>query len=177
MRPFALGLALILGLAAINPAALGANEQRRPQLVVLDMELIGDLGGPDLVPVHEARLKMANARLREQLAATGLYHLVDTAPAQADIARLKSQHRYLHDCNGCDLEIGRQLGADLVLVAWVNRVSGLILTLTYEIHDVKSGQIDGRKSYDFRGDTDAAWTHAIDYMVRDIKETATASSH
>jgi hypothetical protein len=45
------------------------------------------------------------------------------------------------------------------------------LSLTYEFHDVASGRIVGRKSYDFRGDNDAAWTHAIRYMVRDLKES------
>jgi len=84
---------------------------------------------------------------------------------------LKSQYLYLHDCNGCDLDLGRKLGADQVLVAWVNRVSGLILSLTYEIHDVASGQIIARKSFDFRGDNDTSWTHAIDYMVRDLVES------
>ena len=82
---------------------------------------------------------------------------------------MKSQQAYLHDCNGCDLAVGRQLGAGLIMAAWVDRVSGLILTLTYEMHDVKSGQIAARKSYDFRGDSDNAWNHAIDYMVRDMK--------
>lgn len=141
------------------------------QLVVLDVELTGDLGGPEFVAAHEARLKLANAKLRESLASSGLYRLVDTAPAQELIDQLKSQHRYLHDCNGCDLDVGRQLGADQVLVAWVYRVSALILTLTYEIHDVATGQIAARKSFDFRGDNDAAWTHAINYMVRDLKES------
>lgn len=155
------------------PVAFGAGE-RPAQLVVLDVELTGDLGGPEFVAEHDARLQRASARLREDLAATGLYQLVDLAPAKADLDQLKSQHRYLHDCNGCDLDIGRRLGADQVLVAWVYRVSGLILTLTYEIHDVNTGQITARKSFDFRGDNDTAWTHAIDYMVRDLKETAAA---
>jgi hypothetical protein len=31
-----------------------------------------------------------------------------------------------------------------------------------------AGQIKARKSYDFRGDNDSAWTHAIDYMARDL---------
>lgn len=171
MRPLAFSLILIIYMAA----GLGANEPRLPQLVVLDMEITGDLGGPELAAEHEARLKVANARLREKLAATGLYQLVDTAPAEAALDQLKSQHRYLHDCNGCDLDIGRRLGADRVLVAWVYRVSGLILTLTYEIHDVATGQIAARKSFDFRGDNNAAWTHAIDYMVRDLKESATTA--
>lgn len=139
--------------------------------MVLDVEITGDLGGPELATEHEARLKVATAKLHESLSRTGLYRLVDTAPAQATIDQLKSQHRYLHDCSGCDLDVGRQLGADQVLVAWVYRVSGLILTLTYEIHDVASGQIVARKSFDFRGDNDTAWTRAIDYLARDLKES------
>jgi len=88
------------------------------------------------------------------------------------VDELKSQYRYLHDCNGCDLDLGKQLGADQVLVAWVDRVSGLILSLTYEIHDVATGQITARKSFSFRGDNDNSWTHAIDYMVRDLVESS-----
>jgi hypothetical protein len=115
---------------------------------------------------------MESDKLRHELQLSGLYSVVDTSPAQASITSLANQYAYLHDCNGCDLAIGKQLGADQVLVTWVDRVSGLILSLTYEFHDVKSGQIVGRKSYDFRGDNDSAWTHAVTYMVRDLKETA-----
>ena len=161
----AICLVAVLAAGAIAAAA-------PPRLVVLDIELTGDPGGPELRAEHEARLRMASARLRQELARSGLFRIIDTAPAQALIDKLKSQQLYLHDCNGCDLDIGRQLGADNVLVAWVNRVSGLILTLTYEIHDVATGQIADRKSYDFRGDNDAAWTHAIVYMVQDLKERA-----
>ena len=109
---------------------------------------------------HQARLAMATQRLRQKISGTGQYRVVDTAAAQSLLSRLRSQQAFLHDCNGCDLEIGRMLHADEVMVAWVDRVSGLILSLTYEIHDVASGQIVARKSFDFRGDNDAAWTHA-----------------
>lgn len=163
-------LGLVLAVCAVSVAA-APDSQRPAQLVVLDVEITGDLGGPELEAEHEARLKLASTRLRDSLARIGAYRLVDTSPAQDAIDELKSRHRYLHDCNGCDLDVGRQLGADQVLVAWVYRVSGLILTLTYEIHDVATGQIIARKSFDFRGDNDAAWTRAIDYMVRDLKES------
>jgi hypothetical protein len=146
------------------------------RLAVLDVELSGDLGGPELAAEHEVRLRMASVRLREALQRSGRYQLLDNSPAQDLISRLQSQHRYLHDCNGCDLEVGRKLTADQVLVAWVNRVSGLILTLSYEIHDVATGQIAARKSFDFRGDNDTAWKHAIDYMVRDLAELPVVST-
>ena len=72
---------------------------------------------------------------------------------------------------GRNLDIARQLQADQVLVAWVNRVSGLILSLNYQIDDVRTGQVVARKSFGFRGDNDTSWTRAIDYMVRDLEES------
>jgi len=165
-------VATLWGSAALAESA----DHRPPRLVVLDLELSGDLGGDEFTAEHEARLKTESARLRRDLQGTGLYELLDTTPAQAAIEHLKSQQAYLHDCNGCDLDIGRQLGAERVMVAWVNRVSGLILTLTYEIHDVKTAQIMARKSYDFRGDNDNTWNHAVDYMVRDLVRDAKACS-
>lgn len=171
MRSLRLGLVLAVWAAGAIAAPDAQPPASPSQLLVLDVEITGDLGGSDLTAEHEARLKLASARLRERLSSIGLYRLVDTAAARQTIEQLKSRHRYLHDCNGCDLDVGRQLGADQVLVAWVYRVSALILTLTYEIHDVKSGQIAARKSFDFRGDNDIAWTRAIDYLVRDLKES------
>jgi uncharacterized protein DUF2380 len=147
------------------------------KLLVLDVELTGDDGGPAFASEHQARLTLASTKLREALAQTGLYQLVDSTPARQTIDELKSRYLYLHDCNGCDLDLGRRLGADQVMVAWVNRVSGLILSVTYEIHDVATGQITARKSFDFRGDNDTSWTRAIQYMVRDLEEERRVTAH
>lgn len=159
------------GAASADGSSAGSAEggAALPKLAVLDLELKGDLGGPDFTAQHDARLREESTRLRLALARSGLYRIVDVEAARDTIDRLKSQQAYLHDCNGCDLDVGRQLNADLIMVAWVDRVSNLILSLTYEIHDVHSGQIVARKSFDFRGDNDSAWNHAIDYMVRDLR--------
>jgi hypothetical protein len=174
-----LGLALV-AFATVTLAASSAANTQRPaspsKLLVLDVELSGDLGGHELVPEHQARLRLASARLRESLSRTGRYQVVDSTAARSTIEGLRSQYLYLHDCNGCDLDIARQLGADQVLVAWVNRVSALVLSLTYEFHDVETGQITARKSFGFRGDNDTSWTRAIDYMVRDLDESAAKRS-
>ena len=152
-----------------------AADAARPRLLVLDLELTGDLGGPEFTAEHEARLVLESSRLRADLERTNRYHIMDSTQAQPALDRLRSQQAYLHDCNGCDLEVARQVGADLVFVAWVDRVSGLILSLTYEIHDVRTGQIAARRSFDFRGDNDNAWNHAIDYMVRHLEAQETAA--
>jgi hypothetical protein len=161
---------LLFVLLALAPIGLAIPAPLKPKLVVLEIELSGDLGGPELTAEHTARLKKESAILRDELEKSELYKVLDNTPALPMINRLKSQQAYWHDCNGCDLQVGRELGADQVLVTWVDRVSNLILSLTYEFHDVASGQIVGRKSYDFRGDNDAAWTHTIKFMVRDLKE-------
>lgn len=166
-------LGAVVGTALIAAAVVANAAAPAAKLVVLDVELTGDLGGPEFVAEHQARLNLASTRLRAKLAQTGRYQIVDNGAAQKTVDELKSRYLYLHDCNGCDLDLGRQLGADQVLVAWVDRVSGLILSLTYEIHDVATGQIIARKSFSFRGDNDSSWTHAIDYMVRDLDESAT----
>lgn len=140
------------------------------KLVVLDVELTGDDGGAEFAIEHQARLALASTKLRESLARTGMYQLVDSAPAQATLDELKSRYRYLHDCNGCELDLGKQLAADQVMAVWVNRVSTLILSLTYEVRDVATGQLTARKSFGFRGDNDTSWTRAIEYMVRDLDE-------
>lgn len=145
------------------------DDSALPKLAVLDLELTGDLGGPQFTAEHDARLKQESVRLREDLQRSGLYQILDLHAAQATIDGLKARTLYLHDCNGCDLDVGRELNADLVMVAWVYRVSGLILSLTYEIHDVKTGQITARQSFDFRGDNETAWNHAVDYMVRHLR--------
>jgi len=146
-----------------------ADANAAPRVVVLDVELTGDLGGPEFTKDHEARIKMASARLREKLTAQGSYELMDSSRAQPSVDRLSTQHRYLHNCGDCAAEIGRDVGADVVLVTWVYRVSNLILTLNYAMTDVATGQTVKSKSFDFRGDNDVAWGRAIDYMVRDLK--------
>src|SRR3954447_3732554 len=70
-----------------------------PKLVVLDVELTGDLGGPEFVEEHKARLNLASTRLRENLAHTGRYQIVDSGAEQKSIDELKSRYLYLHDCN------------------------------------------------------------------------------
>ena len=169
-------IAAVASVALLLVSARVGAASDKPKLAVLDIELTGDLGGPQFAAEHAARLKKESDILRQQLANSGLYQVVDLAPAQSLITRLKSQQLYWHDCNGCDLQVGKQLGADQVLVTWVYRVSGLILSLTYEFHGVANGQILARKSYDFRGDNDTAWTHAIKFMVQDLKESAKESA-
>jgi hypothetical protein len=96
----------LLGLARKADLAIAAPP--KPKLVVLDIELAGDLGGPRFTAEHAVRLRTQSAILRHALEASGLHQVLDNTPALPLINQLKSQQAYWHDCNGCDLQVGRQ---------------------------------------------------------------------
>lgn len=155
-------------------AADHADVAAKTKLLVLDLELVGDLGGPELERTHADRLRDTSEQLRSELAHRSGYEIVDATSALELIERLRGT-QYLHKCNGCEIDIALELGADQVMVAWIHRVSQLILSLTYEIREVPSGRTIRRKSFDFRGDNDTGWSRAVSYMVRDISATYPAA--
>lgn len=155
---------LLAGLCALRGAAAADHPVR---LLVLDIELVGDLSDPNATADHARRLAMASEQLRAELARLGDYAIVDAAPARSRIDSLRAV-QHLHKCNGCEVDIALELGAEQVLVAWVYRVSQLILTLNYEIRAVPSGASIRRKAFDFRGDNDQSWSRAVSYLARDL---------
>lgn len=165
--------AIVIVVYMMAGVCCAAETSGRTKLAVLDIGLIGDLGDPRLAEEHEARQQRATARLRQALGKSRFYTVVDDTPARPMIERAKSL-QHLHACNGCELDIARALGAQRVLVAWVYRVSNLILTLNYEIRDVASGATVEKGAFDFRGDNDAAWLRAVDVMARAIEDHAAA---
>lgn len=160
-----LAAATLLGVFSTPCAA----QQALSSIVVLDFELIDDTqdNNPETLTAQQKRLTLISEQLKKELNDAGLFRVLDNAPAEDYIAELKTG-RELRACNGCELDIGKRLGADLVLTAWVQKVSNLILNINIEIKRVDSGQTLLNKSVDIRGNTDQSWSRGISYMVRDM---------
>ncbi|RZA19143.1 MAG: DUF2380 domain-containing protein [Proteobacteria bacterium] len=107
--------------------------------------------------------------LRQEFIDRRFYTVLDNKPAEAQIADLASRFK-LYDCNGCDAAIGRALGADRTLTAWVQKVSNLILNINIQIRDVQSGLIVLTRSVDIRGNTDVSWLRGVRYLARSMEE-------
>jgi hypothetical protein len=164
-------LLVFLALDAFLPAHFAAAESsHRIKLLVLDLELVGDLSDASLAGTHAERIRSVSKLLRQELSQLPTYEVVDAAPVKEHIDSLRAL-QYLHKCNGCEIDVALELGADQVLVAWVHRVSQLILSLTYEIREVPSGRPLKRKAFDFRGDNDTGWSRAVTYMVKDLAQS------
>ena len=170
-------IASILALSAmvypqVTSAAEGGNKTK---LLVLDLELVGDLTDSSRASEHEQRIRQVSNLLRKELSELPAYEVVDLAPAKEHMEQLRAT-QYLHKCNGCEIDLAQEVDAELVLVAWVHRVSQLILSITYEIREVPSGRPIKRKAFDFRGDNDTGWSRAVTYLVADLAQSQHGSS-
>ena len=159
--PSTLGVGLVL-LGLLLPGGAAAAEPE--PIAVLDFELIdtslqGELQGTSRAELD--RLDRITEIVRERLGASGRYRVVDTAPAADEIARAGN----LRTCNGCELDIAAGLGAEVVLIGWVQKVSNLILNINAVVRDVATGRPRAGGSVDIRGNTDESWTRGIAYLL------------
>ncbi|MFP5516496.1 MAG: DUF3280 domain-containing protein [Alphaproteobacteria bacterium] len=127
--------------------------------LVLDLELEDSSGEPRSAE-HAERLKRVSAELRRALDAKG-YDVIDD-DATAGLVPPGTQIR---TCNGCETDIARAAGADLVVFGVVRKVSSLILWIAVEVEDVGSGRAVTTARGDIRGDNAAAWSRGVAWLV------------
>lgn len=149
----------------LNPAAAAQKT-----VAVLDFELIDDMAGMAGAGDDDderRRLAHITSLVRNELQASEHYTITDVAKTQALSAnRLDTQP--LNECNGCELDLGRKLGADWVVVGWVQKVSNLILNINVLVTDVASGDTVAQAFVDLRGNNDKSWQRSTEYLLENI---------
>ena len=138
----------------------------------MDFELVNEMRDYETEASRAAqtqRLTLISDALRQEFDQRGMYRIIDNAPAAKMIADEKAQQD-LRNCHGCELDIGRALGADVIILGWVQKVSNLILNVNVEVKDIASGKTLYTKSVDLRGNTDKSWLRGIHYMGDGIAE-------
>src|SRR3954452_21232440 len=130
-------IARVLFLACLLSAAPVAAEPVR--VAVFDFELIdtsldGEMKGTSVE--EKARLATLAPTLREKLAASGRYVVVDATPV---IDRAHAQN--LQACGSCDATLARKVGADVALTGTVQKVSNLILNLNIYLRDARDDRL------------------------------------
>jgi hypothetical protein len=170
-RLIAPALAVWLGIGV--PALAAETNLAAPKsAAVMDFELINEMRDyetEDSRAAQQRRLALISDALRSEFDKRGLYRTVDNNAAARLIADQKAMQD-LRNCNGCELDIGRALGADVIILGWVQKVSSLILNLNIEVKDVASGKTLYTKSVDLRSNSDKSWLRGIHYMVDSIAE-------
>jgi len=122
---------------------------------------LADTSGEVASPGHDARIALATAELVRKLEQSGRYRSVDLTPLAAKVAATAPRY----SCGGCWLDVARESGAELAVLASVHKVSTLISTMDIRVADLRSGQYVAHVQGQIRGDTDAAWLRGVDFLV------------
>ncbi len=147
---------------AIGSAPVAAEKS----IAVLEIELLkSDLSG-DATPEETARLLSIAEQMREHFREAG-YAVSDSARSRSASEEV-SKRQYLHSCNGCERRIGEALGAEWVLVGWVQIVSQLIINLNVVVREVDTGAIVAQAFVDLRGNTDKSWRRATQFLLEEV---------
>ena len=154
------GLAALLILLLSLPGLALATAP--PRTAVFDFEFFNSSPMPN-TPEEEARIKLLSQELRDQLEKSGKYTIVDIAPVAAEVAAGAN----IRQCNGCERDYAKKLGAKLAAYGWVQKVSNLILNINLVIEDVKTGKTLTLASVDIRGNTDESWSRGLKFLLDD----------
>lgn len=147
--------------AALALLLTGAAAAQDRPTAVFAVEL-WDTSGEGTKPDEAARIQAATDALRKLVDQAAAYRVIDLAPA----AEIIEARRPLRNCNGCELDIARDLGAEVSVTAVVHKVSTLILSMQIVARDVKTGEPLAMGISDFRGDNDQAWLHSIRWLAK-----------
>jgi len=165
MPPHCTLLALLL---TTIPFAASAESTTGKRLLVLGADILDTSQEPvDQRADHARRLARMRDDISAGLAEKHVYDIVDRAPIEKALAATLAR-TYLRTCNGCEVEFGRQTGADFVLVGQVNKISTLIMSMDVTFRSVATGQPIYVQRFDFRGDNDNSWARTTKYVVERI---------
>ncbi len=139
-------------------ASLPAAAQTPPSLAAFDFTIVNTSPAAS-TPEEVARLHRLDGELQGTLRKH--FTLVDMTPAEGRLARIDS----IRGCNGCELDLGRELGAQQVAYGWVQKVSNLILNVNVVVEDAGTGKVLHAESVDIRGNTDESWSRGLRYLL------------
>ena len=109
---------------------------------------------------ERARIAMVEDQIAQNLEARG-FTLVDTAPVADKLAQVKN----VASCNGCDMKLARELGADYSVTGEVQKTSELILAMNLFLRDVEAKTNLRHGAVDIRGNTDESWSRGYRYLL------------
>jgi hypothetical protein len=168
-------LLAVLLLVGAGPAMAG------PKVAVMPLDLVdqtaesaltGDpllvLAKPKASPVEVERLARSGEELKRLLAERLGYEVVDLSPLAGEI----SQAAPFHKCDGCEADIARKAGAELVVSGNIQKITLMILNLNVMVREVVGGAVKGSYTYPLRDNSDDGWLRGVRRAVEDMQAAA-----
>jgi len=114
-----------------------------------------------IAPEEKRRLGLISAELTKLIKETGRYEVLDPEPIADDIEKAAP----VFQCNGCEDDLAKKVGADVAFIGTVRKASDVLFTVSVYIRDVNNGQVTRQASSEIFGNTDAMWLRSVRYLV------------
>jgi hypothetical protein len=121
----------------------------------------------DQAAAHAARLERFVQSVRDELAGSGSYRIVTLDCPDTPCSARSMDPAAL-------IKAAQQSGARLLLYGGVQKMSTLIQYGKAQVVDLKTNQLVFDRNISFRGDDDAAWDHAAQFLARELKKAELA---
>jgi hypothetical protein len=115
---------------------------------------------PQYNPEDLRRVKLVADELKRLMAADGKYEVVDLSSRDMEVQAASP----FDQCNGCEVPIAKEAGADLAVTGFVDKVSIALINLAIIARNTKTGALEKTMSASINGDTDELWLHGVRYL-------------
>ena len=158
-------LAMLCMVAALLPGSKQAPAAAPIAVAVADFDYFDTSGEVvDQSAEHRARVASFAALLRDKLSAQGDYRVVKLECSEPPCtANSLSQDLFI--------AAARKAGARLVIYGGIRKMSTLVQWGEIQLLDLEAEKLLMRRTVTFRGDNDAAYRHAADFVSDTLKET------
>lgn len=154
--------AVFAALVAAWPAMAHAGQR----VAVFPLEVPDQIHEGEFLPrankEDQPKIALATDELRRLIAAGGRYEVVDLAPIAADLKAAQP----LHKCSGCDIELARKAGADVVVTGLVEKASDVLLNMQIQMRDVATGKVIRAGGTVIQGNTDDMWLRSVRWIAK-----------
>jgi hypothetical protein len=153
--------------AAVVVLAMQPSKAADPDLVkiaVFDFELEDkSAGGGIIAPdaIDAENLKASTEEARRMLAASGRYSIVDTDSAADEVTSAGG----MLQCNGCDVPLAKELGADQSMVGLVTRITRTEYTLQILVRDTQTGAAISNDFTGLRMGANYSWPRGVKWLM------------
>jgi hypothetical protein len=158
-------LTMLFAVASVSLAPAGTPAAAPIAVAVADFDYFDTSGEVvDQSAEHRARVASFAALLRDNLAGLGDYRVVRIeCPDPPCTANSLSQDLFI--------AAARKAGARLVIYGGIRKMSTLVQWGEIQLLDLEAEKLLMRRTVTFRGDNDAAYRHAANFVSDTLKET------
>jgi hypothetical protein len=117
---------------------------------------------PQLQPEDLRRLKLVADELKTLMKDSGKYEVIDLTPHAKEIEAASPFQK----CDGCEVPIAKEAGADIAVTGYVDKLSDALISLRLVERDTATGKLTKTMQAQINGNNDDLWLHGVRYLWR-----------